>query len=316
MLHSIPVIVVAVVLGAGAGCTPLANEEPAPPGQEQDNQSSVEDGLSGTTDTLVALLNRPSLLSWASETITARCMRRAGFDHPAPPAPRRMQPLTLAGRPLAFDIARTEGYGLVEAAASPRERFLSELPSNLRSAARVALEPPARRATSITLFGEYRVSAARHGCIADGRHAIYGSVRNYLILWYGPQVIRAQIQPLFREAARTADVRIAASAYSRCMRAAGFRAASPRDAWERASARFANDGAKVSRAERGMAMADARCQARSRIFETLSHSLEQAASAILLRRAGALEAMTEIERSSVLRASAVVRIAREATSSS
>jgi hypothetical protein len=130
-----------------------------------------------------------------------------------------------------------------------------------------------------------------------------------------PQVIRAEIQPSFREAARTANVRIAASSYASCMRAAGFRSATPRDAWEKASARFAHDGAKVSAAERSMAMSDARCQARSRIFEAVSRSLEESARAILQQRAGQLEMMSEIERSSVFRASAVVRTPREASSS-
>lgn len=316
MLHSVVLMVMAVVLGIGAGCTPRAVEEYSRLDQEGEKPNRAEEGPAAATNTLVALLNRPPILSWASETITARCMRRKGFAYPSPPARRRRtQPLTLAGRPLAIDSARKDGYGFFEAAASPRERFLSKLPSNLRQAVRTALEPRGYSRISINLYGEYRVSAARHGCIADGRRAVYGSVRNFLILWYGPQVIRAQIQPYFREAARTANVRIAASSYASCMRTAGFRAATPRDAWETASARFGHDGAKVSLAERNMAMADARCQARSRIFETMSHSLEESARAILQQRAGQLEMMTEVQRSSVFRASAVVRTPREATSS-
>ena len=275
-------------------------------GAERSRTTTNDEGQ-GPTAMLLALLNPPPVLSQAEQIVTARCMRREGFRYPLPAArPDFDTPTTLAGQPLAIETARLEGYGFSQMRDDDVQKFLSRLGPKRRARAREALEPARGSTVSVTFAGSYEVSAGRHGCVAEGRIATYGSVRKFLVVWYGPQVIQTQIQTYIEEAVRAREVVEGTALYSACMQAAGFPAASPRDAWQAARDRFARASGNVSVAQRRMAMADAECQARSQIYQRTSRALAKVGRDVIRRSSARLQMMMDIERSSVPRAEAIV----------
>jgi hypothetical protein len=255
---------------------------------------------------LVALLNHPPELIRAQELVTARCMRRRGFQYPLPSrAPKTKGRVTLAGEPLAIPVARREGYGFSRGPQSDQTRFLRNLAPGRRAAARASLEPPGSPMTRVVI-NSFRATAARRGCVAEGRKRVYGSVRGFLLLWYGPQVARNAVEKYFTPAIRTPEVEDAASSYSRCMSAAGFETPTPRAAWRLARQRFGHGSTRVTSKERQMATADARCQKSSMIYETISRAMALAGRKVLAGYADRFETMRALMRSSISRAASIL----------
>jgi hypothetical protein len=253
--------------------------------------------------TLVALLSRPTILTHAQKLVTARCMRRRGYSYPKPEVPDPRGLMTLAGPPLTLASARREGYDFGRDSPSREELYFTNLPPEIRHSAQVALAPPRSASVTVTI-GSFEASAARRGCVAEGRRRVYGSVRNFLETWYGPQVVFERLAPLYEQAVDTPEVGQAVSSYSACMLSSGYPASDPGTAWETARTLFGHDA--VSRRQRAMAIADARCQEISNVYETISHSFAWQGRKVLSRQAATLERWMQIQRLAFLRAFAIV----------
>lgn len=255
---------------------------------------------------LVALLDRPPQITMAQKVIAAECMKRKGYRYPLPKLEPRRAPLTMVGRPLSESNARAEGYGFGVGSSSPEQRFLSGLPTHLRRSARRALDPGGPPTARVAL-GSFEVSASRRGCVAEGRRAVYGSVRNFLRVWYEPQVIYRRLQRFYDNAIHGADVYSAVVAYAECMRAAGFDISDPGEAWQTAYSLFARRGSEHSKREKTMAIADAKCQRSSAVYEAMSGSLARSGRRLLNRHVLRLDGLLEIQHRALVRALGVVR---------
>jgi hypothetical protein len=290
-------ILLAVTIGFAVGRKPFTDEA-TQVGQEE---------WRGPTRSLIELLNRPPVLTQAEELVTGKCMRRKGFRYPLrldPLGPDR--PRTLAGEPLTVAVAGREGYEFSGGGPSPRQTFLQRLPPELEAKARDALVPSGSPRVGVRLLGSWEVDAAQRGCVAKGRREVYGSVRNFLILWYGPQVIGSMIDRYLVDAIDAPKVAEATSSYSRCMREGGFDVATPRAAWRLARQDFDHGGDRVTSGEKRMATLDARCQKSSRIYGTLSRELADAASEVLEGHAARIARMRVMMRSSIRRAAMIL----------
>jgi nitroreductase len=255
--------------------------------------------------TLVALLSRPAILTHAQRLVTARCMRRRGFPYPLPEGPDRApSQLTLAGPPLTLAAARTHGYDFGRDSPSREELFLTNLPPQVRHSVDAALEPPRGASVEVTI-GSFKASAARRGCVAEGRRRVYGSVRSFLLTWYGPQVILGRLRPFYERALRAPEVGLAISAYSACMHSAGYPASDPGTAWRTARRLFGLDQG-VTRRERAMAAADSGCQQVSSVYETISHAFAESGRQVLSRKVATLQRWIQIQRRALLWASVIV----------
>lgn len=219
---------------------------------------------------LTRLLRSPPPLQRAENLITARCLERKGLRYRSPVrAHDPRAPMTLVGRPLSVSFARLHGYGFSWGDVRPAAPSTGTRDEVLR-----ALAPPGARQVRVRLPGEYIATHVRRGCVARARLMIYGSLENYLALVYVPQGIRREVLAYLDAALRRDDVQEAASAYASCMHREGHVADTPRAAWLIAWQLFGDEQA-VSMEQRRMAVADARCQARSAIYPAISVGLAQ-----------------------------------------
>lgn len=289
-------LLVAVLLGSA--CEPRA--EPVRP---------------ATRAAIVAVAQTPTALELATEKATERCMARAGFEYP-PYRVLASQPMgetssTLGGfQPrLTLGWAETHGYegyismrgGASRDPEAAEEAYLARLSEGDRERYARTLNDPGAGLITLRLPDGAEVGAAAEGCVAEGRRAVYGSVRNYLQLFYFPQQIAA-----FGQAAVDApEVEDARSQYRACMRQAGFQVAGPSDAVDRAEQLFGGSrppGSAPGDEERAMAVADARCRLMSRIHDALEAALVREASAWLNEHEGEILALADLQRAALSRA--------------
>ncbi|MCP3803045.1 hypothetical protein NLX83_27595 [Allokutzneria sp. A3M-2-11 16] len=210
-------------------------------------------------DQLRELVNRPAALDEAENLLIGECMSRAGLFFPRVPPPRDERPtvgLVKAAAPLRLEDARRDGYpdaprsakGPVEAHAdtlSPdvRERFYQLLRGNTGNDVRV------------TLAGSFETAASSSGCVGSARKRLYGSVANFLTVYYLPELAQRQAA----KADDDPDVRAAYGSYAQCMNTKGHRAATPAEAVALAKTREADEIA--------IASADAECRAATRLHD-------------------------------------------------
>lgn len=290
------VLLVAVLLGSA--CEPRA--EPVRP---------------ATRAAIVAVAQTPTALELAAEKVTARCMAEAGFEYP----PYRVlvsQPMaetssTLGGFQPRLTLRWAEAHGY-EGYISMRgeasrdldaaeEAYLATLSSGDRERYARTLNDPGAGLITLRLPDGAEVGAAAEGCVAEGLRAVYGSVRNYLRLFYFPQQIGA-----FGQAALDApEVGDALSQYGACMREAGFDVASPSDAVDLAEQLFGGSRPPASAPgdeERAMAVTDARCRLTSGFHDALEAALVREASAWLSEHEGEVLALADLQRAALSRA--------------
>lgn len=281
------------------GCTDVARG----PGQSATRPRQTRNLIAAQ---LSRLLNPPSMLVRAERFVVARCLN--GTERiPDPRLPDGRSWLTLAGRPLSVQRAHRVGYGFRPQRGPER----GESPASVgvgSHAHRGTARANARggRVVRVPLPDRYVAQAPRRGCLAQRRRSVYGSVRNFLLLWYGPQVIRLRLLDELGPALREPEVQRAAEAYAACMREAGYRTRSPRASWLHARQEYGTDRG-VTRDERRMAVWDARCQRRSAIYETISASLIDLGWSFLLRSTTFIGSLTRILARAVSRARQLLR---------
>lgn len=135
---------------------------------------------------------------------------------------------------------------------------------------------------------------------------MYGSIRTFLLVTYGPQLVRLELLAHLEDALHTPRAQEAAADYAACMAGPGYRIRSPRDAFEIGARRFGEDP-HVSPAERRLAMADVTGQERSQVYGAISEALADLGEDVLLRRGPFIERLVGLVRLAVLRAGRIAR---------
>lgn len=232
---------------------------------------------------LTQLSAPPVQLDTAEKRLTAACMKGHGFQYPVVEirgprqtvrsSPRSVRYAIVAGfgHPLAGWRVRRDGYGhQLDEPLSVKDEQPQLSERQLDRYARL-LDDAQGPQIRLRLGGWGIVGASARGCVSDARRGLYGSVRNFLRVEYLWQGILS-----FRDAAlQEPSVREAVADYRACISKEGYEVDNPAQALALARKTF-QDGMprKVTMAERAMAMSDARCQARSDIYETLSDGIE------------------------------------------
>lgn len=127
-----------------------------------------------------------------------------------------------------------------------------------------------------------------------------------MLLTYGPQVVRVELLGHLAEALQTRPVEHAAAEYASCMAEAGYEIRTPRAAYDIGVRRFGDDP-HAGPAERRLAVADAVCQRRSRVYGVISAALADLGEAVLFRRGPFIERLLRLLRTAELRAGTIAR---------
>jgi hypothetical protein len=139
-----------------------------------------------------------------------------------------------------------------------------------------------------------RVGASSTGCIATAQGAVYGSVHNWLVIFYLPQDLNDEAADTYRDR----PVQQASEAYRSCMAAGGHPAHYPQDAQRMARqwGATAADADHISDQEIQLATADARCRTSSHLDETIDTAFEARSADWLTRHENATLRAADILR--------------------
>jgi len=266
---------------------------------------------------IVSLAEGSADLEWAEAKATAECMAGAGFRYPPyevfQPSPGATGRFGGFQSQLTVEEAQAHGYeGRItmkgEARLDPSaalNAYVSTLTEADRARYWQLLNGQDSPTVSLRLPDGAEVAASSRGCVAQARKEVYGSVLNYLRLFYFPQ----QVNQFGEQAESDPAVRRALERYASCMRGAGYDVGSPADATRLAQERFGSTrapGSPPTDAERAMGVADARCQAASSVHRALDAALISAASAWLNQHEGEILALADIRRRAMVRAKRIL----------
>jgi hypothetical protein len=140
--------------------------------------------------------------------------------------------------------------------------------------------------------------------VAEGRKAVYGSVRRFLLLAYVPQ----QIRQFTSDAIASEPAADLLKSYSECMEAGGYPGlGNPGQTRERAEKLFGSRPAfgRASQPETHLAVADARCQKGLDVYQTLEGLTLTTASNWLAENSATLTELQDVLRESLRRAKAL-----------
>jgi hypothetical protein len=178
--------------------------------------------------------------------------------------------------------AAQQGYG-DEINRDPQQRQ-----GDLEEAYRAALAPADRarydklKGTSgpqveVVLPGGIVVSAAASGCVAEARERIYGSVKNFLTVFYLPQGALTDLRNVEKET----EVKEALARYEGCMKAAGYSVGFPQAARELAESYYRGRPSPHNRPaarELQIATSDGRCRSSSGLSQAYAKAAERRAA--------------------------------------
>lgn len=226
-----------------------------------------------TPDHFRQLVDRPAVLDEAENRLTARCMDQAGMTYPQVPAPRDDRPmigLLRGAEPLRAEVVREHGYPnrwmtrTRVPKKGPVETYADSLPPDTRERFYHVLRGKDGNDVRVVLPGDFEVAASSSGCVGSARRRLYGSVENYLTVYYIPELVQRQASA----ADEDPDVRAAYAAFARCMATKDYDTATPADAVALA-ATYYPDGrrGRAGTDERTLALADAECQTGVRLRE-------------------------------------------------
>ena len=259
----------------------------------------------------VVSLAHPTPLVIRGEVILTRdCMRRAGFRYPQGGAQESLRGsiFGLAGQ-LSVRSARAHGYGAEIQQISghvsrfdPMTRYLKALtPSRQQRFMSVLQGSPSDYIPVRTWDGRV-VDVATGGCVALARDAIYGSPQDFLFVSRFPVYLFRYAQqiehsPMYHRAR---------SAYAACMTRAGYDVDGPGAAINLALKQFGSTDNRMSAIERAMAVADATCQATSRVFSAWDSVGWALAARWILQHQAQIVALARIQQEASIRARSVV----------
>jgi hypothetical protein len=239
----------------------------------------------------------------AQEILIARCMAAHGFTYvvTSPASAGQVPAFAYGVDNVAW--ARAHGYGLADQARlvaqqrdNPNARYAGSLPTGQQAAYNLALDGSSDHTLSVTVPDGLVVTQSSDGCLADAEAALYGS----FAAWFRAETISDNLLPVIQPKV-FADPRYrrALAAWSACVRAAGYPAATPDDLRSQAAA-----GGPVL--ERELAVADATCNLKTGLAAT-GRVLDRALGAPVRARYGPeIQAYQRLRRAALGRATAVI----------
>jgi hypothetical protein len=261
-----------------------------------------------------------ALLYLTEEKLVARCMGNKGFRYSATPIPT--SELREASTPRWYGnddevVARQQGYGVssgrratalgvADRAQDPNARLVQRLPPADQQRYTEALFGRVQDYQQVALPNGKRMSVSVSGCVADARRQLYGDVREYLRLTHVVTNLGAEVYRLV-----VADSRYlhALDAWRGCMRQRGYGYDSPGAAVEAIGA-LAGASAASRAAARGtevrVAVADARCAARSRLVAVANELDRKYDARVAHEQAGAILALQRLRAAALERAKALI----------
>ncbi len=225
-------------------------------------------------DQLRQLVDRPTVLDEAENRLTAQCMNGAGLDYPPVPTPHDDRPMAglLRGEPpLTVDEVRAHGYpdrwlnpAPPPPAEGPVEKYANSLPADARARFFHVLTGEGGNDVKVTLPGDFHVAASSEGCVGSARRQLYGSVANFLTVYYLPELAQRQAAA----AEQDPDVHAVYTAFAQCMAAKGYQTATPAEAVTLAKTYYP-DGRReqADDKEKALAVADAECEAAVHLYD-------------------------------------------------
>ncbi|MFH9426573.1 hypothetical protein [Streptomyces sp. NPDC017529] len=235
------------------------------------------------------------LLESAEQVLLKRCMERQGFKYWIP---RRDLVPDERDFPYVIDDvrwAKKHGYGaelrrLSDEArrTDPNQKYFQSLSGPQQAAALRAAHGDENASIRVTAPDGAVLGRSTRGCQAEAERRLYGDLRT----WFQAKVTTDTLAEMRRSKVQ-ADSRFAAAArtWATCMRAAGYRYASPTQL--RQTSPYLKDQ-KVDGPEIRLAVAEARCAFNSGLSQTaqrLAHSYDSA-----LRRQHQSEVSTALRR--------------------
>ncbi|MFI6080333.1 hypothetical protein ACIBBB_05015 [Streptomyces sp. NPDC051217] len=227
------------------------------------------------------LVDRPAVLDEAENRLTARCMDQAGMTFPQTRAPRDDRPmigLLRGAAPLRAETVREHGYPNKWMAPAripekgPVETYADSLPADIRKRFYHVLRGKGGNDVRVVLPGNFDAAASSSGCVGSARRQLYGSVENYLTVFYLPELVQRQASA----ADSDPDVRAAYTAFAQCMATRGYDTATPADAVALATTYYP-DGRRqrAGTDEKTLALADAECQTTVRLRERRAAAVDR-----------------------------------------
>lgn len=247
----------------------------------------------------------PDLLAQAQDILTGDCMRARGFDYTV--ALQSAQNTDPREFPYGIDDvawARANGYGFAQRAKlgaaqhdNPNTRYVASLTSVRQAAYAAAMFGAMSNQVSVTVPNGEVVAQNADGCLAAAERRLYGDFAR----WFRAQTITGNLEPAI-EPKVFADPRYLAAqrAWSACVRAQGYPAASPADLQSQAAA-------AATGAERKIATVDATCNVRTRLAATGRALDAELGAPVRAEYQSEINDYAALRRAALPRAAAIVR---------
>jgi hypothetical protein len=248
-------------------------------------------------DNTLQLLNLDPAIDAAEQALTRDCLAHRGLDMPVVPVFVRPEIGITGMAPFTELEARQFGFAL--RVPHPRVEPLKQSGTNNQERAR----------SHDALFGSglHRVSgplgsvASADGCLAEARRELFGSVRNYLdVTWFVNEVRHHQFGWT-----RDQRARLAARRYLACIAMRGYALSSFGEAYRIAARRFSGVGARPEQ-QRAMALAEASCQRKSRVWPIWDSMALERLAPWLQRQAHRIEALLDLADEAAARAHTIL----------
>jgi hypothetical protein len=238
-----------VAVGLLSGCT-SARPESAPAGPPPRLSEETVDLItdSGTYP------EQRWRLRVADETLTARCMRAAGFTWTG-----SAQPPTRHGAAQELADARRHGYGMSDTAAPADPAGTADGNAAEGPRRQAALFGPDDDFAQLVIDGHASYQFPRTGCMAQAHTAVYGSLDAWARITYVPQEINLTLGWQARSAHR---YQAALKQWQTCMRNHRYTYHSPADILDQLATKYLSDHEPLARrraAEIRLAVQDVSC---------------------------------------------------------
>lgn len=264
-------------------------------------------------DRLRQLVDRPAVLDDAENRLIARCVNQAGMTYPQVPLPRDDRPmigLLRGAAPLRAETVREQGYPdrwMTDARIpekGPVETHADSLPADAKERFHHLLRGEGGDNVRVVLPGNFEVAAPSSGCVGGARRRLYGSVENYLTVYYLPELVQRRAVA----ADEDPDVRVAYAAFAQCMATEGYHTATPAAAVDLARTYYPDGRRQGAGAqEKKLALADAQCQATTRLRERRAAAVDRLARRWLAGNAAAVSKAYGLLQVALVEAKAVTK---------
>ena len=155
----------------------------------------------------------------------------------------------------------------------------------------------------LVLPDDFEVAASSAGCMGKARQQLYGSVSNFLTVFYLPELV----QRLSTGADDDPDVLAAVAGYAKCMTTHGYSTATPAEALALAKSYYPDGHRETAGTdEKTLALADTGCRTDLRVHERQAEAADRIALKWLAENEKAVSDAHAAQQAAVAQARAVI----------